>query len=241
MIHFWLPVAAGICVGTLLGGRIAALAAIRLRRSWILVIAVAAQLALIFAPPVLPEAGLDPLRATLPLTTAALGVFVILNRHLPGMWLVLAGVGCNLVVIVANGGLMPVSQAALERAGMTQSAAWTLQHPGVRVPRSKDILLEPDQTRLYWLSDVIVSPPVPRPKAMSIGDLIIGAGLAYLTVHAMRPNRLIGALGRAQPRGDTQQLQIISSKEHQRGAALPIPPWASAGFGARPHPARVMA
>ena len=186
MSIFWLPVAAGLLLGKLSGGHISHLAQIRLRHSWLLLASVAVQVALIFTPPVPPEHGIEPLRVCLPLAMAAMGVFVALNWRLPGMLIALLGVTANLVVIVANSGLMPISPEALIASGRTQSMELALEHPGIRLPRSKDVILAWEDTRLPWLSDMVVTPPVPRRMVVSAGDLIIAAGLAYLTAEVVR-------------------------------------------------------
>ena len=124
------------------------------------------------------------MRYVLPLTTGAICVWAALNRARPGMWLVLLGAGCNLAVICANGGLMPTNAEALAQAGKHESIRLSQEHPGIRLVNSKDVLLAPAETQLGWLSDVIVSPPLPQRKVMSVGDLIIAAGLAYLAGRA---------------------------------------------------------
>jgi hypothetical protein len=199
VIVLWLPVAAGVLIGKLLGGRIANVTAISLRFTWLLLGVAAAQTVLVFAPPVPPGAGLDPLRIVLPVTTAAMGVFVALNRHLPGMWVVLIGVSANLAVIATNGGLMPTNSDAMARAGMDGAIESSARAPGTRIAKSKDVMLSWEETRLPWLSDALVSPtlplpPAPRRKVFSAGDLFIAAGLATLTAQAVRgriPSRTI--------------------------------------------------
>jgi uncharacterized protein DUF5317 len=81
------------------------------------------------------------------------------------------GVGLNLLVITANGGYMPVTQAGLEETGQ----ATKLEARGaVR----RDLLID-DHTRLAWLADVLVEPSwVPGPVVASIGDRLLTVGLA---------------------------------------------------------------
>lgn len=228
MIVFWLPVLAGVLAGLLLGGRLGHLATLPLRYVWLLVLTAAAQIFLVYAPPVPPAQGIDLLRLCLPLATAATGVFVLLNRRLPGMWLVLVGVASNLAVITANGGLMPTNTEALTRAGMAASVALAAEHPGIRLPKSKDIVLEPGETRLWWLSDVLVTPPLPRPKVLSVGDLIIASGIAYLTAQAVR--------GRVRSRSAGPRFYRLSRTDRvgQRGSfsagvVAPFGPFGTAG------------
>lgn len=91
-------------------------------------------------------------------------------RRLP--WQVAAlGVGLNLLVIVANGGYMPVSQAALEQTGQSAELA-------ARTGFRRDVPLD-GNTRLWWLADILTDPTwLPRPTVASIGDRLLGLGLA---------------------------------------------------------------
>ena len=180
----WLAVVAGVGLGLARGGRLGNLAALRLRHAWVVPPALAAHLLQIFAPPVPPEHGPEPLRLWLPVTLVALTWFVLANRRLPGMRLVLVGLAANALVILANGGLMPTNEAALLGAGMTSSVELARAHPGIRLPNSKDVLLPVEQTPLWWLSDTLVSPPVPRRKVMSAGDLLVAAGVVAVVCQA---------------------------------------------------------
>src|SRR6185312_7508253 len=95
------------------------------------------------------------------------------------------GLVANGAVILANGGLMPTNAGALQRAGMEQSLQAAQQQPGIRIPQSKDVLLPTAETPLWQLSDALVSPLLPRPKVMSVGDLFVLAGLAVLVAETM--------------------------------------------------------
>jgi hypothetical protein len=182
-------IAAGVVIGLARGGRLTRLATLRLRCSWLVVPPLVMQLSLILAPPVPPAQGTEPLRFWLPVTLIPLAVFVWMNRRLPGMRLVLLGLTANGLVIVANGGLMPTSERALLQARMGGSLELGQNHAGVRLPRSKNVLLPPEQTRLRWLSDTLVSPPVPRRKVFSAGDVLVGGGLALLGARTLGSRR----------------------------------------------------
>lgn len=182
----WLAVAAGVLLGSARGGRLGNLGGLPLRLAWLVLPALGIQLWLIFAPPAPPEQGWEPLRLALPLTLVALAVFLVANRRLPGVRLLILGLAANTAVILANGGLMPTNEDALLRAGMEHSVKVAREHPGIRLARSKDVLLPVEQTRLWWLSDTLVSPPLPRPKVMSVGDLLVAVGIVVLISQAMR-------------------------------------------------------
>jgi Family of unknown function (DUF5317) len=148
----------------LAGGRLDALAELRLRRVW----AIYAALALAVLGVGLP--GLpDWARSSLLVAAYPVGaVFVLANRWLPGMPLAALGAALNLLAIAANGGVMPASVAALEAAGLP------VDEPGFE---SSAVL---DDPRLAFLGDVFAVPASwPLSNVFSIGDVLIGLGLAW--------------------------------------------------------------
>jgi hypothetical protein len=110
---------------------------------------------------------------------------VWLNRHLPGMGVVLVGVSCNSLVIAANGGYMPIAPEALQRICIGAD-----QIPlGNVLAGSKDVLLARQQTLFWILGDALVIPePFPWPTAMSIGDVLLAVGVFLLIVRMTRPS-----------------------------------------------------
>lgn len=177
---------AGIVIAMLRGGSFQRLASLPFRLGWLALICLAAQLVVIYWP----AGGLEaqrPLHAALLIgSSAALLLVVWANRGIAGMPLLGLGLLFNLVVMSANGGFMPVSREAVLSAG-TRSSSDTLVE-GARLPKSKDILLPVEDTRLWFLSDAIVAPP-PVGRVYSIGDLIVGAGVIVLLQAAMVPKR----------------------------------------------------
>lgn len=117
------------------------------------------------------SAGLAVLVASYGLLVA----FALVNRRLPAVWLVIAGLVLNILVIGVNGG-MPVSTGALESAG---AGAEGLLGPGT----AKHHLMGPDD-RLTFLGDVIGIPP-PVGAVISIGDALLYVGVAALIVAIM--------------------------------------------------------
>jgi hypothetical protein len=159
-----------LLLGRLAGGRVGNLATIRLRRTWLVFLAVGVQVALGLVTLAGGPGGVlgRPLLAVSHL--AVLG-FVAVNWQQPGMPLILLGLALNTAVIVANGA-MPVAPEALAALG----GADTID-PG------KHQLLT-DATALPLLADVI---PVPVLRSVvSVGDLVLAAGAGRLVVTRMR-------------------------------------------------------
>jgi hypothetical protein len=108
-------------------------------------------------------------------------VFVIAsNFHIKNMWLVGMGVLLNFLVIVANGGKMPVSISAVEIAHLYDLKP-LLFDPGYIYHTAVD-----SATRLKYLADIIpLPPPYPKPRVFSVGDLAMGIGMFFIIQHVM--------------------------------------------------------
>jgi hypothetical protein len=85
----------------------------------------------------------------------------------------------NLLVILLNGGLMPISpETARALYPDVPPSVWQI---GTRPGMSKNILLPAGHTRLAWLSDSILLPEwFPWTRALSPGDLVIVLGVFWL-------------------------------------------------------------
>ena len=159
----------------LAGGRLDALAELRLRRVWAIYAALALAVLAIGLPglPAWARSGL--LVAAYPVGA----VFVLANRWLPGMPLAALGAALNLLAIAANGGVMPASEAALARAGLPTD------DPGFE---SSTVV---DHARLAFLGDVFAIPASwPLSNVFSVGDVLIGLGLAW-GLHRVCGSRLV--------------------------------------------------
>jgi len=154
------------------------IAAMPLRSAWVAALALALQWPLLQAHEG-PTQSLRVQQALFLLSHALLLIFVWRNRRLTGIQIVGLGVLCNLLVILANGGWMPITPETLTQ--INRGSALEQWQPGLHYGYSKDIILLREETRLWALSDILALPhPFPRPTAYSPGDLLLALGIIVL-------------------------------------------------------------
>jgi hypothetical protein len=152
-----------VLIPVLFAGRLSRMAAVKLRRgSWI-VAALGVQVLiveLLTGPQLL-------LQAAHIATYVVAAWCLIVNRRIPGLWLIGLGAASNGITIAVNGGTLPARAGALRAAGLD-------------VPRegfvNSGLLPHP---HLAWLGDMFALPaPLPLANVFSIGDILIITGLA---------------------------------------------------------------
>ena len=154
-------IALGVAAGWAFGGRLARLADVPIR--WWPVLAIAVGLRLLA-----PSAG-EPLIAWVT-SFAAITVVALVNRRLPGMWLIASGAAMNLAVVLANSA-MPVD------APLAASI-------GVAIPLDGLHRELRDSDSLSLLADRIPLPVIGR--VYSIGDALLATGGFWLPFRWMR-------------------------------------------------------
>ena len=166
-------IALGLVLGLLLGGKIGRLADIRLRFLPLLFLGVilrfGTEALLAYNVPIV-----DQLR--LPLFGLAYGLLLVTlwqNRGYPGLALAFVGVASNALVIMVNGGYMPVWLPAYEASGLSGPLG-TVLHTPLPATLGSEFLLH-----LGPLGDLIPLPIPPLQNVASIGDLFLTAGLSF--------------------------------------------------------------
>jgi hypothetical protein len=119
------------------------------------------------------------------LTLLMLLAFLLVNRRVFGVPVLLVGLMLNLLVIGANGGLMPADPQALVATGQSSHAEEL-----VRDGTAANVVLMSDRTHLNFLGDYIVLPFLGDVgSAYSAGDLLALVGEAVLVYGMVRADR----------------------------------------------------
>jgi hypothetical protein len=176
MILFASVIVLAFVIGFLAGGRLSGFEGVQVRWWGLAIIGLAVQ----FVPLPEGEGGPDLVVRTIVLAISygLLLTFAIRNVRLPGVALILVGLAMNAAVIVANGG-MPVSAEALRTSDQTEVLN-DLEQAGADKHH-----LETEGDVLTPLGDVI-GVPSPIAQAVSVGDILVYAGLMWFVISAMR-------------------------------------------------------
>ena len=170
MFMLWaIPI--GILLGLAAGGSLENLSRFRVRWAGLAVAGLLIQLVLFTRFGYSVAGGAGP--AIYVVTTLAVFATVVRNIRLTGMPIVALGSLSNLAAIAANGGSMPADPAALAIAGLEAE------------PHTNSVVLA--NPALQPLTDVFAIPAwLPLANVFSIGDVLIGVGLAIVLAAAMR-------------------------------------------------------
>ncbi|HEV2034298.1 MAG TPA: DUF5317 family protein [Candidatus Dormibacteraeota bacterium] len=184
--------AIGLAIGIATGGKLGHLSTLRFRWPYfVLGVLLIKEVVL-----VTPLNRVDGAQLVYAASLAALVGWTIWNINLlPGVWLVSAGAALNLVVVLANGGRMPVARELAARGShLLIDRGFVGQY----------VLMGP-HTNLNWLADwmALPGPLAVVPEAYSPGDLVVTLGIAVVAFLATRRSESI-------PRGGETSGRIVS-------------------------------
>jgi hypothetical protein len=166
----------GLAFGVLIGGNPGRLGAIKFRSAGLIVAGLVAQLVLFSAPVAERVHAIGPYVYVA--STALVLIAVVRNAAIPGIPVVAAGAFWNLAAIVANGGYMPASAAALGAHGALDGSY-----------SNSAVVANP---ALAPFTDVMALPEwMPWANVFSIGDVAIMVGIVVAIVVQMRSRERI--------------------------------------------------
>jgi len=151
----------------------------RLRWEWLVLLAGIPQY-LVFQLPLtarwIPENMVPGIQI---FTMLGLVFFAVINLSAPGFWAMGLGLGSNFLVILLNGGWMPISQETLTRLSPSQPMDYWVV--GTRLGLGKDLIMAASTIKLIWLSDFFTLPQwFSYRVAFSLGDVFISIGSILL-------------------------------------------------------------
>jgi hypothetical protein len=188
----------------LTGGRLQRLGTLRLESLWLLPLALGMQVLVINVLDGAPTITF----VVIHLTTYVLGaLFLWRNRHLTGLPVLALGGALNGVCIAVNGGTLPASASALERAGLaTTTTEFT----------NSGVLPDPE---LAFLGDVFAIPSwAPLANVFSIGDVLILVGAAILVHTACRRSALTAAQDLRSMKPAQLEVELLLAEQAHRDA-----------------------
>ena len=169
-----------IIIGLLRNGKLSSLSQISLKRTELIVLACLIQGGIIFLGSRNIKFVLDYSSYMLIFSYIVLLLAVWYNKKLKGINFIALGIIFNFIVIVANGGHMPVLLSSLYKAGLNDFAM--ILKEGSYVTHT----LITEKTLFKFLADVIpLPPPFPDPSVVSVGDFLLFYGVFSLIQNAM--------------------------------------------------------
>ena len=174
-----------IIIGLLRNGKLSSLSQISLMRVELIVLACIIQGGIIFLGSKKVKFILDYSSYMIIFSYIVLLLAVCYNKKLKGMKIIFLGIVFNFIVIVANGGHMPVLLSSLYKAGLNDFAL--VLKEGTYVTHT----LITEMTLFRFLADVIPLPsPLPDPSVVSVGDFLMFYGVFSLIQNAMLKKEL---------------------------------------------------
>jgi len=169
-----------IIIGLLRKGKLSSLSQISLKKIELIVLACLIQGGIIFLGPKKIKFVLDCSSYMIIFSYIVLLLAVWYNKKLKGIKIIALGIIFNFIVIVANGGHMPVLLSSLYKVGLNDFAL--VLKEGTYITHT----LISENTLCAFLGDVIpLPPPFPDPSVVSVGDFLMFYGVFNLIQNAM--------------------------------------------------------
>jgi len=184
---FFAVIAAALAIAVLIGGDVRRLSQLRLRHLELLLAAFAVKISVGLLGTTHAQAAINAARPLNAIGAVLLLAVVWFNRRIPGAILFGAGLTLNLIVILAFGGRMPV---LLPRDIDPNSAVLAVLKGGLD---PLHVALQQPQG-LWFLGDVFAIPGIAgHASLVSIGDLLMAAGVAWLIIRCSQRERSLQA------------------------------------------------
>jgi hypothetical protein len=182
----------GIVIGLIVGfiragwrNGLAALSQIRIKGGWIFPLLLGIQFLLYFLHGKISI--IEKYNGYMFMIVYVAGLYMLwLNRKEKGFWWIFAGVALNFIVMLVNGGKMPVSVEAA--ASVFDPIYVHVLTDGMAV--SKHMALD-NSTLLPFLGDIIpITTPYPISHVISIGDVVMNIGIFIFLQNVMLVQKL---------------------------------------------------
>lgn len=167
-----------LIIGFIRGGNLKGIAELSIKWGWIFPVLLLLQFAIYYFQNKVAWVG--QLSPFVFIAVYIVGMALLwVNKHHPGLTLILIGVFLNFVVMAANGGRMPVS---VEAASVLDP--YYVQALQSDLYGKHQMLTE--STRFAFLGDIIpITKPYPRDQVISIGDVVMNVGIFIFIQHLM--------------------------------------------------------
>lgn len=182
----------GILLGWLAGGKIINLADLKFEKAWLVVVAFLIQT----TAQILGVRGFAFISDYSMILQGIVFCLLLIgfwyNRKYIGIWFIAAGCLINALVMMLNGGKMPVDVNIMKKLG---AAPEIIEQVKMGIDGKHTIITE--STRLVFLSDIMSPPPVLNwlMKIISIGDIIVLFGLFVLIFEAVNKKTTLNKPG----------------------------------------------
>ena len=169
-----------IVIGLFRKGKLSSLSQISIKKIELIVLACLIQGGIIFLGSKEIKFVLDYSPYMIIFSYIVLLLAVWYNKTLKGIKIIALGIIFNFIVIVVNGGHMPVLLSSLYKVGLNDFAL--VLKEGTYITH----ILISEETLFRFLADVIpLSPPFPDPSVVSVGDFLMFYGVFSLIQNAM--------------------------------------------------------